>query len=421
MLAASFLGGAKERLLPAFVPFRYFIAAAGFHVLAWFVLVLGANDLPGFTGGPGLVLASLHLLTLGVLVMTAMGASFQLLPIATRQPLSRKWPANISFWLFMPGTAILTWGMVEASSLALYAGGAAVCGGLLVYTVLTADNLRKAGSAMPIVSAHGWGALVSLILFAALGLGLIFDFDTGYLANRVSVTATHMVLGVFGFMSLLAFGFSQILIPMFVLSRALPARLGWLELALALLSVTMATAGAILQNNTVMVVAVIAGVGACAAYLLLMRSAFQTSMRKRLGLSFVVIKLSWIMLVFALLTGLAVMLGLPVPNGLTLFGFLLLAGWLLTFVTGILQRIMPFLASMHVVDKRGRSPLLSELTAERPLMVHAICHFLALVTCSTGIVLDAPMIIRIGAVFGLLGAVAFVVFAGFVVGKLKLR
>ncbi len=127
------------------------------------------------------------------------------------------------------------------------------------------------------------------------------------------------------------------------------------------------------------------------------------------------------MLILALLTGLAVMLGLPVPNGLTLFGFLLLTGWLLTFLTGILQRIMPFLASMHVVDERGRSPLLSELTAERPLMVHAICHFLALAICSAGIVLDAPMIVRIGAVFGLLGAVAFVVFTGFVVGKLKLR
>ncbi len=54
-------------------------------------------------------------------------------------------------------------------------------------------------------------------------------------------------------------------------------------------------------------------------------------------------------------------------------------------------------------------------------MVHAICHFLALVTCSTCIVLDAPMIVRIGAVFGLLGAVAFAIFAGFVVSKLKLR
>jgi hypothetical protein len=52
-LAASFLGGARSRLLPASLPFRYFAAAAGFHVLAWLVLLIAADELTAFTGGPG--------------------------------------------------------------------------------------------------------------------------------------------------------------------------------------------------------------------------------------------------------------------------------------------------------------------------------------------------------------------------------
>ena len=40
-LAATFLGGAKSRLLPASIPFRFFIAAAIFHVAMWLALIAG--------------------------------------------------------------------------------------------------------------------------------------------------------------------------------------------------------------------------------------------------------------------------------------------------------------------------------------------------------------------------------------------
>src|SRR5690606_28326842 len=43
MLAASFLGGAKSRLLPASIPFRFFGAAAIFHVLTWLALLAGSD------------------------------------------------------------------------------------------------------------------------------------------------------------------------------------------------------------------------------------------------------------------------------------------------------------------------------------------------------------------------------------------
>ncbi len=42
-LAATFLGGAKSRLLPPSVPFRFFAAAAIFHVLLWLVLLRAAG------------------------------------------------------------------------------------------------------------------------------------------------------------------------------------------------------------------------------------------------------------------------------------------------------------------------------------------------------------------------------------------
>ena len=82
--AGQFLASARSRLLPASIPLRFFGAAVVFHLLAWLALLPGAQALPRFDGGLGWPLAALHLITLGVLVMSAIGASLQLLPVAVR-------------------------------------------------------------------------------------------------------------------------------------------------------------------------------------------------------------------------------------------------------------------------------------------------------------------------------------------------
>ena len=90
LAAGAFIAGAASRLLPASIPFRFFGAAVAYHLLAWIVLFAGAQSVPRFAGGLGWPLAALHLVTLGVLAMTAIGASLQLLPVATRQPVAIK-------------------------------------------------------------------------------------------------------------------------------------------------------------------------------------------------------------------------------------------------------------------------------------------------------------------------------------------
>lgn len=417
-LAARFLGGAKSRLLPASIPFRYFTAAVSFHILAWLVLLAAADELPGFIGGPGNILAAIHLLTLGVLVMTAMGAAFQLLPVATRQPLAQTWPARLSFWLLTPGIFMLTYGMATGLEAAMIAGGISITTSFVVFAVIVADNLRRARD-MPIVAAHGWGAIVSLAGFTGLGLALIANFNSGFLPDHQSASIAHLILAGFGFMGLLAFGLSHVLIPMFALSPTLPPHLGWLEFWLACAACGLAIAAALIGSPIGLAIAAVTGLCASGVYLWLMNTALKTGMRKRLGLSFILVKLSWAALMVCLALGLAMALGAPIPNGATLFAFLLLAGWLLTFLTGILQRIMPFLASMHVAGAGGKPVLLSELTAELPLKVHAGCHVSAVVLCSLGIIANSGMLVRLGAALGVTGALALAAFTLLIVNKLR--
>ncbi len=418
--AGSFLGGAKNRLLPVSVPLRFFLSAAGFHVLAWAALFSGAEDLPGFTGGTGWVLAATHLLTLGVLALSAIGASYQLLPVVTRQPLLSDRPARLSYWLLLPGILILAFGMLGTSTLAMQSGAGLVTVGLLIFALLTAENLRRAGD-LPIVAAHGWGALAALVGLTTLAALLIADFEFGFLADHQALAVAHMVFAVFGFMGLLVFGLSLVLIPMFALSTSLPPRPGWVQLGLSLTAGAVFLAG--LWGETPLLYLLSAGFMSAGAltYLWLMRHAWNGRMRKRLGLPFVLIRISWVLLVLGLVLGLMLAGGFDrwLPNSGALFGFVLLVGWLLTFLTGVLQRIMPFLASMHASGKSGMPPLLSELTAEMPLKIHAACHLAAFVICLVGIVSESGLLVRIGTGFGFAGALAFAAFALSVVHKLR--
>lgn len=416
-MAGNFLGGVQDRLLPASIPFRFFLSATIFHVLAWAVLVLGADEVAQFRGGPGLTLAAIHLVTLGVLAMSAIGASFQLLPVISRRPLVRDWPTRLCFWLMAPGIGLMTLGMALSEALLMQVGAGLVCCGLLVFLLLTADNLRRASS-IPVVSAHVWLALASLVAVATLGLLLVFDFETGFLDDHAVLSLVHMFLGSFGFMGFLVLGLSLVLIPMFALSRSLPQPLGWGQAGLTAISLVGMTCAVLFDIEVLIWGSLLFGSGAAGLYIWLMVAALTSRMRKRLGLPFILMRVSWGFLILSLALSAMWIAEVGIPNMPVLAGFVILVGWLLTFLFGVLQRIMPFLASMHAVDKSGLPPLLSDLTPEGPLKIHMVCHFAAIAICGAGIVLAQTLLIRIGAGIGFLGAASFFVFATKVTLKL---
>lgn len=406
-LAATFLAGAKSRLLPASIPFRFFAAAAAFHILLWGALVAEADQLARFTGGLGPMLAVVHLLTLGVLTTTAMGASVQLLPVATRRAMVAVWPIKLVFWLTVPGMAALIAGMYAAQTAVLIAAAAVTAAGLVLFAALLADNLRRAGS-LPVVAAYGWAALGALVLLVGLGLALALDYEIGALPDHNAAALAHMILGGFGFMGLLALGFSHVLVPMFALAAAPAKRPAFAGFALASTALALGSIGALADSRRLLTIAALIGLAAIALHLWLMQRVLTSGMRKRLGLSFVLIRAAWLVLPVTLLVGLAALHGWAGPGGPTLFGLLLIGGWLLTFLLGVLQRILPFLASMHAAGTTSGAPrLMSELAASWPIKIHAACHLIALVALASAIVVDVHWLARLGSMVGLVGALAF--------------
>ncbi|MCW9039774.1 MAG: hypothetical protein OQJ76_04690, partial [Rhodospirillales bacterium] len=175
--------GAQMRLLPPTLPFRFFGAAAVMHVAVWLAGFWAAEGIPAFSGGPGPVLAVIHILTLGVFGMTAMGAAFQLLPVATGVAHRSLVPVRLAWWLYLSGAVVLFYGFATSIHAAMLIGGLVVAAGFMVFLAVVASLLRRART-LPLQVRFAWVGLVSLLLLVVLGLALIEDLARGFLPDH---------------------------------------------------------------------------------------------------------------------------------------------------------------------------------------------------------------------------------------------
>jgi len=390
-----FANVAKSRLLPMSLPFRYFGAAVAFNVAAWALLLANAGELEGFAGGLGPVFGALHLVTLGVVAMAAIGATLQLLPVATRQAVRALWAVKLAWWLLVAGAALFAYAAATYRVLWMGPGAMAVVVALGIYGVLLFLNLRGARG-MRVVVAHGWAALACLVALAATGLALVARYEHGLALDHAAFRNAHLVLAAYGFMGLLAAGLSNFLLPMLAVAPPPPARHSYVVLALAVAAIVLAVlgwtkAGALL------------GLAAAAGHVWLMERSLRARLRAPLGTAFVLVRVGWACLLASLV--LAALGGMP-----ALFGLLLVPGWLLTFLLGVLQRIVPFLASVHALG--GGRPLASSLTPPRLLAAHAMLHLGALVLLVGGFAVP-------GAAAGLAGALVYGAFFVYVLLKVR--
>lgn len=414
-LGGTFLAGAKGRLLPASIVFRFFGAAVVFHALAWAALLGGAGQWPQWRHGLGWPLAALHLITLGTLVCSAIGASLQLLPVATRQPVRSHRLVGLLWWLYVPGVAVLTLGMGTAQPPWLAAGATLVIAALLLWGVLLGLNLAGARG-MPGVVLHGWGALAALAVLVVSAEALVaLWLGRGWL-DAAAARALHLASGSFGVMGLLAFGLAYILLPMFALANVPDERR---QLASGGAAVAGVAAAALAAFGPVFgftpvplrMAAIAVGALALALHLRLMRLVLSTGMRRDLGRSLRMMQIGWSALALALLLALALVLGAPSEHLGRLFGIVLVGGWLLSFLLGVLQRILPFLAAMHAAQGRGkRPPTPSALTLDRALHWHFIAHPTALALLGVAALTDSALLAGAAGAVGLSGAVAFAAF-----------
>ena len=412
------LGGATQRLLPEVIPLRFFGLALFAHAAAWVGLLLFAGEVSDFHGGAGPILGMLHLVALGVLLATAMGASFQMLPVALALPPPPTWLCDLAFALLVAGGAGLIAGFALVETGLMIGGACLLAGAVALHATALARLVWRAGDSA-LLRCHIGAALLALAVAVILALGLALDFRMGWLEDHQRLALTHLVLAGFGFMGIFVLGFSQILIPMFAVADSAGERLAWAALTLALTAVAGSAVGALAGIRPLLVAGIATGFGAVLCHGLQMALTLRRRMRARLGPEFLLITLAWLLCPVSLGLALAMVLEIgpePLP---ALFGFTLIFGWYLTFLLGVLQRILPFLASMHASRLGAKALSPARLSAAAPLTVHRWCHLAALGLVGTGLILGTSWIIRLGGLAGLIGALSFILFGAEVLKRTR--
>jgi hypothetical protein len=233
------------------LPFSFIFFSLVSLVISQILLVIDYETVSnGVFRIPGIWSAA-HLFVLGWAVMVAMGAMYQLVPVAFLTPI---WSEKLGFVQF-----VVTAGGILSFALALYytphhalIPGLITLLGILMFIFQMGMTLKK--QAQPnLLTLFVGTALVCLLLTILLGILMVLMMKVGSGGfEYVSFLKSHILLGIAGWFSLLIFGFSYKMVPMFSLSHGYPMGLAKFIYIIYVAGLLVTVAGFIFTNRIIL-------------------------------------------------------------------------------------------------------------------------------------------------------------------------
>lgn len=380
-----------EQTPPLAIPLRFFLTAPLFALAAALLLLWQGENALASRWAPA-TLALTHLMTLGFMGMTMIGALLQMLPVVLGIDIPRA-----------RATAIAVHGLLTAGTVALASGFLLTLPALLKLAITL---LLLAFGSLFLAAVRGvWRSATDSPMFIAIRFALVaLALAVGLGATAAStliwplslpimlVTDLHAAWGLLGWVGLLVVGVAYQVVPMFQVTPPYPQRImRWLAkgvfLLLALWSAAVLLPSERENAASVTLAVLIAGTYAVFAivtlYLLWQRKrpkADATTMFWRTALtSLIACAALWTSgVVFPQVAGAA---AYPL-----LIGVLFIVGFGYSVINGMLYKIVPFLVWYHLQNQMvggcAKAPnvkqVLPDTAAERQFRAH-LCALLALV------------------------------------------
>ncbi|MGM7683832.1 hypothetical protein ACSVDA_16970 [Cytobacillus sp. Hm23] len=206
------------------LPFLFIFFSLLAFLASQFILVFqGENIVKGLYRIPELW-SSAHLLILGWAVMVAMGAMYQLVPVVFLTPIWSERLGFFQFFLSAIGVSSLALSFVFAPKTILYSGSIALFS-ILLFIFQMLMTMKKQEK-FNILTLFVGSALICLLLTLALGILLAYNLQFGtVLFQHIPLLKTHILFGIAGWFTLLIFGFSYKMVPMFALAHGFSMKL----------------------------------------------------------------------------------------------------------------------------------------------------------------------------------------------------
>lgn len=378
-------GLSLEQAPPFSVPLRFFLTAPWFLVLAAALLAWRGPEVFASRWLPA-TLALTHLLTLGFMAQVMLGALLQMLPVVVGVVVPR--PRLAAALIHIPLTlGALALAVAFLNGSPAWFQGALGLLGLGFGTALIAVHLAVWRA--PVVSGTVIAlrcALGALVITVGLGLALGGFFGWGFSLPVVIMTHLHTAWGLVGWTTLLVAGVAYQVVPMFQITPPYPSAFvrGFAPLmAVLLVAWSVLTFGDWETAARLTGAALALGVALFAVTTL----RLLTQRRRKIGdptLAY------WRTSMASLLAGALLWLLTPwvpalaqAPQVEWLLGILLIFGFAVAVINGMLYKIVPFLAWFHLqaqLFQRAKVPTMKQLLPDAAVRRQFWAYLAALLT-----------------------------------------
>jgi hypothetical protein len=370
-----------EQAPPFALPLRFFLTAPLFLLAAAGLIALSPDALA--TRWTPQALALTHALTLGFLAMTMLGALMQMLPVVAGSTLPA--PRTVAWLSHVPlalGTLALMTGFLTAQPIAFGLGIALLGVGFAVFLMAATISLVRALSSVTVTGIRL--ALACLGITLLLGLALALPRAGGSTAHAIDATVgAHVAFGLLGWVLLLVIGVAYQVVPMFQITPPYPSRLSrWLAGGLFALLLFHAAAPLLPQAARLVIDA-----GLAVGMLVFALATLRLQSRRRRKLPDVTLDY-WRLAMASLIACVFVWLIAQLRPAWAdndayplLLGVLFIGGFAVSVVSGMLYKIVPFLAWFHLQAqlqaRAGSIPTMRDMIAERWMRGQFRLHLVA--------------------------------------------
>jgi len=389
------------------VPFRFFLVAPAFLLLAAAVLLWCGPEAFAARLSPATI-AMAHLVALGFMAMVMMGAMMQMLPVLQGSPVPRpRETAAVACAGVGLGTLALAAGFLFGERWLLNTGALALAAGFLAFVVAVLVGLVRAPSQNHTVRAM-WLAVLSLLVAVVFGLMLAILFGWGIAPPNSSVHSLHPGWSLLGWTGLLVVGVGFELVPMLQMTPHYPKPMTRFLVPAIVALLALWSAALWIDEGRWGVFAVACAVAMASSYALFAVVTMLLQQRRRRRLPDVTLDF-WRVGMGSLL-GASLAWGVrvawpgpwfdPGPESMDiLIGVLAIFGFAGSVISGMLYKIMPFLAWFHLQSMCGpgeRAPNMKKILPDARQRLQFRSQVLALALLCAAALWPGPFVVPAG-------------------------